>query len=752
MACLFIALISIATTASRPGAALGSTSAGSESRVDKVVVIGIPGVSWKDLVSDGSVIKRSLPAIAALAHAGASGDVSVRIQNVLSQGYAHLGAGQRVQVDGTGGWAFDPEEQVEDGAASSLFLRRAGTKADPSASVLVPAISSIVQNNTRKAFDAHPGVLAQALGAHGMSVAALGNADLSIGPLPRLLPSPATMAMVPAFESGIHREVALAAMTADGTVRFGRVDRGLLEADPVAPFGIRTSVETMRSTFQQVVPKADLVFIETGDTSRADTYSLGSHKNDAQRYRAIGLKLADEQIATLMEVIDPSRTLVILIAPTTPGGPEERGQLRPAIIAGPGIRHGLMTSESTRRVGLVSMADLTTTIAVSLGVKEAPFISGHPIGSDGGGDRLSTLVDMNTRAVTHDRLRAPISIIVVAATVIIYAIAVWLLRRGRKPRWLMLLLLSALAFPLASFISRFEVWRVGAAVAGIAVVITTVAVAALAMRASSRRPVGDAMIVMGATAAFFLIDLFAGAPYQLDSIFGYTSVAAGRYFGLGNLGFALFAGSAFLFAGMVADNKTKRNKWIALTIVLLLIVADGHPALGDDVGGILSLVPAAIVFWFTAFSEKKIRARYWPLIAVLAVALVLAFGLIDLARPPAARTHLGNFLAQTWSDPLSLWVVIRRKLVLAVSLAISSRWGLAAPGAAGVLMFLHYRSHGAWRTIMASHAGLKAGLEALIVAAVAGSLLNDSGVAVAGTMLTIAAPWALLVLARLKPA
>ena len=50
---------------------------------------------------------------------------------------------------------------------------------------------------------------------------------------------------------------------------------------------------------------------------------------------------------------------------------------------------------------------------------------------------------------------------------------------------------------------------------------------------------------------------------------------------------------------------------------------------------------------------------------------------------------------------------------------------------------------------MEQHPGLRAGLEGLIVAAVVGSFVNDSGVAVAGMMLAIAAPWALVVAAKL---
>ncbi|HVF12029.1 MAG TPA: hypothetical protein VNA87_02980, partial [Actinomycetota bacterium] len=58
------------------------------------------------------------------------------------------------------------------------------------------------------------------------------------------------------------------------------------------------------------------------------------------------------------------------------------------------------------------------------------------------------------------------------------------------------------------------------------------------------------------------------------------------------------------------------------------------------------------------------------------------------------------------------------------------------------------RRSDAWTQQMESRSGLRAGLDALIVAAVVGSILNDSGLAIAGMMLALATPWALLIASR----
>jgi hypothetical protein len=321
-------------------------------------------------------------------------------------------------------------------------------------------------------------------------------------------------------------------------------------------------------------------------------------------------------------------------------------------------------------------------------------------------------------------------------------------RKGapRAPGWPEALLLAVLAFPLASFISVAGIWRWGAIAAGALVIAAAFSAGGLLARWPGS-PERAADLVLGATMVFLLIDLVLGAPAQLDSILGYTSVAAGRFFGLGNLGFALLAGAAFLVGGAIADLPGRLPKISAVALMVTVLVFVGHPRLGADVGGVLAMAPAVVVFAYFVYRRRGVPLKWIPVLAVGAVLLALVFGAVDLARPEAERTHVGLFLSQVLDDPGHLWLIALRKAGLAVSLAISTRWGLAVPGAVAVFIWLHRRRKGRWRQISEERAGLKAGLDSLIVAAVVGSLVNDSGVAIAGMMLALAAPWALLVAA-----
>ena len=703
----------------------------------KVLVIGIPGVTWEDIENSGS---REL---LALASKGARANVSVRVTNQPAEGYATLGAGQRVQTDPSAGWAFDALEKVENGSAAQMFRRR--TDEIPRGLVVIPTINQLIYRNSGRAFDATPGLLGEAIRKLGGRTAVIGNADPTLGALPAVLPNTAQMLSEEPPETRIHREAALMAMRRDGTVAIGSVGRDVLEAEPTAPYGVATSVTKVVAKFRTAWALAELVVVETGDTLRADAYSLGLPEEERKEMRAAGLRRAGRLVGALEKEVDLESTLIVVIAPTTPGGPQLRGQLRPVILSGPSIPTGLLTSTSTRRPGLIWMPDLTAEIAIFLGLDETRFGAGRPVSF--ASTASPTLAEANRRAVVHDQLRTPISAVIIVMQLVMYIVALLRLRKGPLRGWMTFLLLAALAFPLGSFMSRAWIWRAGTFVAAAGVVAATLLLAVIASRAGRRTPLGGANLIVAATLVFFVLDMIAGAPMQIDSIFGYTSVAAGRFYGLGNLGFALMAASGLLAAGVVAGGGAR---FAALAVLGVTIVAVGHPRLGNDVGGTLTLIPAAIVFAASIFVKGRFPRKLIPAAALAALGTVLIFGLIDLARPVGQRSHLGDFLANLAGDPMSAWLIVKRKVGLAAGIATGTYWGLAVPGAL-IASYMLYRMAGPRIQSLFESRGLGAGLRGLVVAGIVGSLVNDSGVAIAGMMLALATPWLILAASRLRP-
>lgn len=708
----------------------------------KILVFGIPGVRWEDLA------RADTPNIDELLRRGASANISVRISNRAAEGYAALGAGQRTDADPSAGWAFNSDEIVEHAAAEVVHSRRGGSGRG---AVYLVTIENLKSRNAGRAFDSRPGSLAEHLEASGKVSAVIGNADWTTGSLPSVLPTAAAVSQLRGPDPGIHREAALVAMRTDGTVAFGDVGRRLVVLDDKAAFGVAASTSAVSERFQQLWQMADLIVVEAGDTSRADNYSIGLPEEQAAPTRVKGLELADGLLGSLLSEVDTAKTYVMLVGPSTPGGPLQRGELRVGAMAGPGVAPGVLTSSTTRRAGLITMPDVTALIANLMGTSGVRFMAGHVPTVVSTPEPVAFLIDMNTRAVIHDRIRIPTSIVVVGANLVIWVVAIFAaLRSGpvRFPGWLIFLLLSSLAFPLASFASRAAIWRAGVAWAVGAVIGSTLLLGALAYLPVGLRKLRGydaAAILISATAALFAADVILGTPAQIDSILGYTSVAAGRFFGLGNLGFAIFAACVLLGCGSIAG----RQPWgrlAALGVIFVALVLIGHPQLGADLGGTIAMVPAAVTFFY-ALSERRVRAGGVLLVALGALAALAAFGLIDLSQPEGERTHVGDFVAQFVADPLATWPVIRRKISLAVTLSVSTGWGVGAIVAGAALIAMQARLRSRWATAFQERKGLRAALRALVVAAVVGSVVNDSGPAVAGMMLAILTPWVLILVA-----
>jgi hypothetical protein len=119
------------------------------------------------------------------------------------------------------------------------------------------------------------------------------------------------------------------------------------------------------------------------------------------------------------------------------------------------------------------------------------------------------------------------------------------------------------------------------------------------------------------------------------------------------------------------------------------------------------------------------------------VAVVVLFGLLDLARPADDRTHLGRLFERVADDGWSAFeTVVVRKLQANLSVLTSSVWTLMVPLALAVAAYLLWVAPGRLRRLRDEPA-LRTALPGLGVAGLLGFALNDSGIAVPGMMLGV---------------
>jgi hypothetical protein len=200
----------------------------------------------------------------------------------------------------------------------------------------------------------------------------------------------------------------------------------------------------------------------------------------------------------------------------------------------------------------------------------------------------------------------------------------------------------------------------------------------------------------------------------------------------------MFSAASIILAALVAHRLGgRRGAWAGAGVLAWAVVLDGTPFLGADVGGALTLVPAAAVTASMLFGWR-IRLRSAVMWGVAAVAAVVALGLVDLMRPAPERTHLGRLLADIGANGFeALQTVVLRKLDANLSVLMRSVWTLMLPVVFASVALVFWRSPGRLRTIQERIPEERAAVAGLLTAMVLGFALNDSGIAVPGMMLGV---------------
>ncbi|MEI4271100.1 hypothetical protein TEK04_05150 [Klenkia sp. LSe6-5] len=717
---------------------------------DRVVVLGVPGLTWSD------VDPVATPALWDLAGQSAIGSLSVRAARSTTcvlDGWATLGAGNRArwagrvdplppvplpeeQTGGDGAAAEPPglfDSPPEDTSLSYCGLQEqvaAVGLADPQA-----AVAQIAVDPATERFGAEPAALADAVGCavttgRAATVAAAG---------------PDTL---------------LTALDA-------------LPADPVA------TADLLEDCPLSLVSLDPLVDAGTPGASETDT---GTDPTS----RPVALDEVDRTVGGLQSVLGglPGRTLLLVVGVSEVN--DGRPQLHVAMAAGAGLDGGWLSSASTGRAPFVQLIDVAPTALAALGVDQPASMNGQPMTAVGGRPGLSAAVEelqqANSRAVVHYRSTGDFFWALVLTVAVVVGLGLltvggwrapratpqrlrdWWARhcptastRDRLRRVLRPVCLVAASVPVASYLASLVPWQdsssprvaLAASVVGATLLVTLVAV----LGPWRRHRLGPALAVLVVTAAVPVIDVLTGSHLELDGLLGYDAIVAGRFTGFGNLTFGLMPVAALLLSaalatwvGRRAPGDGRRRAMVTVLVVgVVVVVLVGAPGLGRDFGGVLGAVPG---FLLLAMFLGGVRVTVVRLVAVLGVAVVAvgAVAVLDWTKPPSERSHLGRFVAQLADG--QAWTVISRKAEANIGILLSSplAWTLAVAAVAAVWLL---RPGGPLRSTPTHRAGglpardvavLRAALTSVALALVVSTVVNDSGVAIPATAATLLLP------------
>jgi len=820
---LVAALATVLAAALVPSATTAAPAQGA-GEPGKVLVVTAPALRWDDLVDHDLPnmerwLGRASVAMASLRTLGA--------RTTIGEGYATIGAGNRASAPpAVAGLALGPTERFEAGTAGQAFARRTGRP--PAGELLHLGIPTLARANDRYLYGAEPGALAAVLadGGHDVGVVANGDtglpataADLPVadpaaaddeepgavpeddptaeevpepdpdeadaeedlleggdeGELPEAPAPEGTTASAEHLARGEYgRAAALAAMAPGGQVRRAEVT-GLLRRDPAAPFGVRYDPAAVADAFESVWADVAVAFVELSDLDRADAYRREATGDAAAELWAQALQRSDELFGTLLEVVEPGTTVFLV----TPAPPRAREALGVFARADGGGEARLARSAATRRDGYVALTDLAPTIVDHFGLDQPGEMTGTLI-TDGDRatvdeDRFEEFATTGAVARFRDRATGPVSVVFVVVQIVAYALAgVAVARRRRWTRPVSFVALVVLATPPIVFLAGLLRIRSGSiplftvAVFAAAVVLAAAAegVGSLAARRWPRtRGTFSPLLLVASSWGLLVADVLTGARLQINTVFGYSPMVAGRFAGFGNLAFALVGVGAVVVACGAwattqlargpADGSSRLRGAAAVAVVLFLlatVVVDGAPMWGADVGGVLATVPGFAVLVLVAMGVRVGLPRLVA-IGVATAAAVGAFAAIDLSRPEEDRTHLGRLVDRVSGDGGGGFAdVLQRKLSSNLNILTSSVWTLTIPFALGLLIYLARRRTGFLRDLQEEVPGIRPMLAGGLLVAVLGFALNDSGVAVPAMMFAVLLPYLTYVLLRWDPA
>ncbi|GGO13146.1 hypothetical protein GCM10010116_26470 [Microbispora rosea subsp. aerata] len=663
-----------------------AAAAGTSAVTGRVVLIGVPGLRWDDLDP------RRTPTLWGLAARGSSASLSTRAVpppglsvTCPAAGWLTVSAGQRAGAPGPGCTSLPEPVTGADGTAT------------------IPNWSELVALQQAGSFKARLGLLADAVTAAGGKVAAIGPG------------------------------AALAAADRSGTIAtYAPTPAALPDLTPYA-----------------------LVVAEAGEITRAQAGGrAGDGADDGVdvgngQARRTAVSAADRTVAEVLAKV-PAGSAVLVAGLSDSGA---IAHLHVAVAAGGPYGHGWLTAASTRQRALVTITDITATVTHLLGIPTPQGAVGRPWEYGGAAPPVAetalTLADDDMASQVLREVREPFFITLVVAQLLFYGLAAVVIRRHRRMLTTTRVVATVSgALPVSIFLAQLVPWwgfaRPMPALLG-TILGFAVVVAGLAYAGPWRRHVlGPLAVVSGISSLALLADVMTGSHLQMNAVAGYEPVTGGRFYGFGNMAFAVFSTGTILLLAAVAHALRRRPRLavaICVAYGLLAIAGDGWPTWGADFGGVPSFVLGVAVCVLMAAGGRVSIFRL-ALIAGAGAVLIAVIAVADWLRPADRRTHLGAFVQQLIGGeggsvvgrklgamlhtlgnlPLTLLSVVALAFLFLV-LARPSRWGAPA------LSLAYERAP-----------RLRAGLFGALTAAFAGFLINDSGIAIPAMALTVAVP------------
>lgn len=656
----------------------------------QVTVVSIPGLSFMELRPDQLM---ELPHLRRLTELSAVGAMNIRTSSrTMRDVYVSLGAGAP-SVGVAEVQAFAAKETRQGIHISELMNRYIGRYGEDrpieADSVLVPDITMLQRANENQGYGT--GNLGELLKEYGVYRSVLGSSDLG--------------KRSGIEEKKLRRYSPFMLMDSNGFVDKGALGDDVITVVVDRPYGVTTNYAQLLSLWEKrKLP--GIALIELGDLYRL--YSDQEHYTEVRFTQLKGqiLKEMDQWIGQVVAGMTEEESLWIFSPEVNNEAARAKAYLSPILHYTTDSRGAILVSESTRRQGVVTAQDFTSSLLKEFNIPVPSGLMGIPLSYMGKSDVLAGLVREQSSMQMIYRSRPLLLYPFVTYEMLVLLLSLmyglWIKKRMADPGYLeekalpwrrcvrtllfsllttpaVMLLMGWLVVPLTTKIGIEGTMRVLIAI----FIVCTLLISTVMEKCH----LSTAMIWLGlGNALIITLDGSTGAHAMKYSILGYAPMIGARYYGIGNEymgvligalvlgvtaalqrrhageqpalrgggfdGFApLLAGSGKMEASPRLGGAAASPAAALLACGAFLLVAGclAAPSLGANAGGALSAAVAFGVAGAQCFAGERWRElRLGRGAALLSALLALGLGalwLLNSADSPAAfarESHVGR--------------------------------------------------------------------------------------------------------------
>lgn len=481
---------------------------------------------------------------------------------------------------------------------------------------------------------------------------------------------------------------------------------------------------------------AGVVHVDLGDVSDGDHASADE------------LSAAADMLASALDGSSASEVTVLLVSNSAVG--DRLGAVVMASGPPPGLAAALrasptsdpvdtLTSDSTRRDGVVTSDDVVTTAIVFVAPAAEIDLGGEPIRIVEG----PPPTDLHDLYVQSKRLTVPIGTAAAAYACLVSLIAIIALwRPDVSPGHRAFCASLAMSVPFLA-LSLLLVGHLPSLTYATVIpfVIATTAIATLALVPAARRwgtlgAIATAGVILLGS---LVIEGALGWPAALTPLLGGSQLDGGRFFGLPNAFIGLLLGGSLY----VAQRLPRTHGTILIAAAGLFA---GSPWTGSNIGAAVTLFAAAGIWWGLRGGLSWWRTTIAALAAIVAGAIVVVVAHRYLT---SAATHITAFSEHT-GGVAGLWDKFVDRLGLGADLIADNPFALVPVVGVLVMLGVVLRPPAPIRRSFDAEPAWRLALLTIVVGSVVAYLVNDSGAAAVGEGLTTSLAGMLYVSLRLS--